>query len=178
MREKHDMRDPAAVRVTFDNRQRTVAFPAESRALVTAVVDACVRSCGFARPASVHVTLVGNRAIRALNRLHRGKDAVTDVLSFPSLHWHDGKPVLSVGDIDPETGRCFLGDLVVCMPRMRRQAVEYGHVETRELAFLAAHGTLHLLGFDHELQEEEADMFARQEAVLASLGLPRMRTET
>lgn len=171
------MREKPDVLVTFENRQRTVAFPRESRALVAAAIDACVKACRFPRPASVHVTLVGNRAIRALNRSHRGKDAVTDVLSFPSLSWCSGKPVLTAGDIDPETGRCFLGDLVVCMPRMRLQAVDYGHGEARELAFLAAHGALHLLGLDHERPEEEADMFARQEAVLAGLGLSRERTE-
>ena len=171
------MRATSEVLVTFENRQRTVAFPRESRALVAAAIDACVKQCRFPRPAAVHVVLVGNRAIRALNRTHRGKDAVTDVLSFPALAYRDGKPAISAGDVDPETGRCFLGDLVVCMPRMRMQADEYGHGQRRELAFLAAHGALHLLGLDHERPDEEADMFARQEAVLAGLGLPRARTE-
>ncbi len=171
------MRERDDVLVSFENRQRTVAFPPHSRMLVCAAVDACVKACRFTRPASVHVMLVGDRAIRSLNRAHRGMDAVTDVLSFPALPYRNGRPVISAGDIDPDTGRCFLGDLVICMPRMRRQAADYGHGEARELAFLAAHGTLHLLGLDHERPDEEADMFARQEAVLESLGLPRARTD-
>ena len=159
--------------VVLVNRQRGVSVPEAWKDLLKAAVSGCVETVGFPYPAEVHVTLVGSRTIRRMNRDFRGKDAVTDVLSFPEIPFRAGKPVLDAGDIDPETGCCFLGDLVICLPRMQEQAAEYGHGENRELAFLAAHGTLHLLGHDHEDKAGERVMFELQETVLAGMGLPR-----
>lgn len=137
------------------------------------VARACLEKTGFPHDAQVHVSLVGNRAIRELNGLHRGKPAITDVLSFPALQFEEEVPLLAPGDLDPDSGYVFLGDLVICMPRMLEQAQTYGHGETRELAFLMAHGMLHLLGLDHGSSAEEKRMFALQESVLSGLGLTR-----
>ena len=156
--ESHETADPLA-EVVILNRQRAVRIPDAWRNLVHDAVAQCLRDSAFPYPASVHVTFAGNRSIAELNRKFRNRKGVTDVLSFPALQYRMGKPVFSVGDIDPETGICFLGDVVICLARMREQAAAYGHGEARELAFLAAHGVLHLLGHDHEIEEEERQMF-------------------
>lgn len=162
------------VQVVIRNRQRAVLIPDAWQMLVHDTVAQCLLDSAFPYPASVHVTFVGNRSIAELNRKFRNRKGITDVLSFPTLKYRMGKPVFSVGDIDPETGICFLGDVVICLARMREQATCYGHGEARELAFLAAHGVLHLLGHDHEIAEEERQMFLMQENVLSFLGLTRL----
>ena len=95
-------------------------------------------------PAEVHVVLTGDARIRELNRDWRGLDAPTDVLSFP-----DGDPL-------PDGGR-FLGEIAISVDTARRQAAEQGHDERRELVELALHGTLHLLGYDHDSDEGDMD---------------------
>jgi probable rRNA maturation factor len=116
----------------------------------------------------VTVLFVDDSEIRALNRQHRGIDKPTDVLSFPQL---EGEEIAAP---PPEAGEALLlGDVVISLQRAVAQAEEYRHSFEREVGFLAAHGTLHLLGFDHETPEAEAAMHQRTEAVLGSLGLRR-----
>lgn len=121
----------------------------------------------------VDVTLTDLEGIRAVNAAYRQIDAPTDVLSFPLLESErEGCPIADPACMDPEDG-LMLGDLLVCLPRMREQAQEYGHSERREFAFLVVHGMLHLLGFDHMQPQEERRMFDRQRAVLDALEIRR-----
>lgn len=126
-------------------------------------------------PVEISVTVTGNDDIQELNRDYREIDRVTDVLSFPMWDY-DGRgaaEVLSFAEADPDTHEVCLGDIVICLPRAKEQAEEYGHSLKRELAFLTAHSMLHLLGYDHMVPEEETVMFAKQEAVLSLLGINR-----
>jgi len=95
------------------------------------------------------------------------------VLSFPLLDSSGGVPEIQPGDIDPFTGRVALGDIFISVEKAREQAAVFGHSFEREIAFLAVHGMLHLLGYDHEKPGEEEDMIRRQEKVLKELGLTR-----
>ena len=131
---------------------------------------------GFEDAAEVSVTFVDNEAIRELNRDYRGKDAPTDVLSFPLYEddedFDDG--FVMPEDAEEEDAPTALGDIVISVERAKAQAVEYGHSFERELAFLAVHSTLHLLGYDHERSEEEdREQRRRQEEILASIGQVR-----
>ena len=113
--------------------------------------------------------------IRALNAAERGIDAVTDVLSFPNLEGIRGVPLRKGDfpfDIDEE-GALFLGSVVICRQRAAEQAQEYGHSLRREVYYLAVHGLCHLLGYDHETEEDKAEMRAREEAVLAEMNIAR-----
>ncbi len=110
----------------------------------------------------VSVLLVDNAAIRDLNRTYRGVDRATDVLSFAQ---REGEDALAS---DP-----LLGDVVISIERAQEQALEYGHSPAREVGFLAVHGTLHLLGFDHVEVDDERVMMEKTEAILASAGLSR-----
>ena len=126
----------------------------------------------------VNVLLTGEEEIREINREQRGIDSVTDVLSFP-LHEYEtpaGFDELddeSFDDFDPESGELLLGDIVLCLPRIREQAAAFGHSTRREYAFLIAHSLLHLVGFDHMSPEDEERMTDMQNAILDSLGITR-----
>lgn len=113
--------------------------------------------------------------IRRLNREMRSVDAVTDVLSFPSLDGIKGKYLKEEDyptEIDEE-GNLFLGSIAICTQRAREQAEEDGHSYERELYYLATHGLFHLLGYDHMTEEDRAEMRLREERVLEKLGLAR-----
>ena len=102
------------------------------------------------------IIFVDEKKIQELNREYRNIDRVTDVISFA---YNDS------GTFD-QNGLNVLGEIFVCIPRMKEQAKEYGHSETREICFLCVHGLLHLLGYDHQTEDEEKVMFGRQEDVL------------
>lgn len=95
------------------------------------------------------------------------------MLSFPLVEYVDLTPSLSPGDIDPETNRVSLGDILISVEKASEQAQSYGHSFDREIVFLAVHGMLHLLGYDHENEQDEKVMFDKQEEVLGELGLKR-----
>lgn len=100
--------------------------------------------------------------IRTLNREFRHVDAVTDVLTFPA--W-EGETSLSADG--------YLGDVMICYERAKEQAEQYGHSLLRELSFLAVHGCLHLLGYDHMTEADERVMREKQTAILEGIGVSR-----
>ncbi len=108
------------------------------------------------------VVLVSNKQIQKLNHQWMGKDAPTDVLSFP----------LSI-EPPPAELPWEVGELVISLEKTEEQALEYAHSSERELAFLLVHGMLHILGFDHMSPEEEKEMFGRQKRILADAGFNR-----
>lgn len=111
----------------------------------------------------VSVTFTDNEGIRELNKEYRNIDRATDVLSFPQINYDDGEDI-SDGEM--------LGDIVLSLERAREQAEEFGHSFERECAFLCAHSTLHLLGYDHEISDEDdADMRRRQSEIMKKMGL-------
>lgn len=142
------------------------------------VIRAVLLAEHFPAEAEVSFTLCGDETIREMNRDYRGMDKVTDVLSFPNLIF-DAPSDFSVieedpyGCIDPETGRVFLGDIVLNAARVREQAAAYGHSELREFSFLIAHSALHLCGYDHIEAEDAVLMEARQREILDGMGITR-----
>ncbi len=123
----------------------------------------------------VDVTIVDNETIRQINAENRGKDMVTDVLSFPMLEFYNGEaPEDLEFDRNPEDGTLFLGDMILNYNRACEQAEEFGHSVERECGFLTVHSMLHLVGYDHERSEEERKLQrAHEESVMQSLGLTR-----
>ena len=100
--------------------------------------------------------------IQTLNRDFRHVDRVTDVLTFPA--WEGEISLAADG---------YLGDIMICLERAEEQANEYGHSLERELSFLAVHGVLHLLGYDHMTEADETVMRSKQTAILNELGVRR-----
>ncbi|MBO7304089.1 MAG: rRNA maturation RNase YbeY [Clostridia bacterium] len=118
---------------------------------------------GFVYDAEVSVTLCDNEYIRTLNREYRGKDAPTDVLSFPL--YEDGNFEMSEC-----IGGAMLGDIVISLERASEQAKEIGNSFLREVAFLTVHSTLHLLGYDHERSaEEDEEQCRRQREIVENI---------
>ncbi len=156
--------------VYFSNQQDKYKITPKIRALIKKAVSEALLEEGFESPAEVSVSFVDNEEIHKLNLEYRGKDKPTDVLSFPM--W-DGDEE-GIGDIDPNGEAVLLGDIILSVEKAYAQAEEYGHSIERELAFLSVHSTLHLLGYDHEVSEEdEIYMNKKQEEVLTKIGLPR-----
>ncbi len=114
-------------------------------------------------PAYFSVIFVDEEKIHKLNLEYRGIDRVTDVITF-ALEDEKDMPTLPYR---------LLGDIYICIPRAKEQAIEYGHSFERELCFLAVHGFLHLLGYDHMEKEEEQEMFRRQEEILNEANIKR-----
>lgn len=126
----------------------------------------------------VTVILTDEEGIRHLNREYRGIDKVTDVLSFPMLDYEMPSDFScvdeeSVMQFNPDSGELILGDIVLCVARARKQALEYGHTLFREIAFLTVHSILHLCGYDHIKEEERLQMEEQQKQILNHLGITR-----
>jgi len=116
------------------------------------------------RGSTISLTLINDAGIRALNRQHRGKDAPTDVLSFPLF-----EPGEAPGAASPER---MLGDIVISVETARRQAAGYDAPLQRELERLLIHGMLHLLGHDHMEPQERARMEAEERRLASTIGMP------
>ena len=135
--------------------------------LVGKVIEFAIKAENLNENVEVSITFVTDEAIQELNRDYRDKDEATDVLSFAmnegeemDIHLAEGLPDL-------------LGDIIISLPRAEIQAKEYGHDLKRELCFLAVHGFLHLLGYDHGTEEEEKEMFLKQEDILNQYGIKK-----
>ena len=144
-------------------------------ALLDQVITAALEEEGVEVPCEVDVLFTDDAGIHQINLDQRGVDRPTDVLSFPMFELVPGvPPTEETAEKDPETELMPLGDMVLSLERAKAQAEEYGHSVERELAYLAVHSTLHLLGYDHmDEGEEKARMRAREEAILGKLGITR-----
>ena len=123
------------------------------------------------------LSIVSQQEIQEPNKQYRDVDAVTDVLSFPTVN-NPERLALSASNFDPdsinpETGKLNIGDVIICFDRAKEQAKEYGHSLKRELCFLSLHGMLHLLGYDHITPADEEQMTALQEEILAKMRVKR-----
>jgi probable rRNA maturation factor len=127
-----------------------------------AAVAATLRDQNVTSDAALTLVITDDETIRRLNRQFRQIDAPTDVLAFPAF---DESPFVA-----PPDQPTYLGDVIVSQPRAAAQAATAGHSLSAELALLAVHGTLHLLGHDHTTPQEKALMWRAQETILTALG--------
>lgn len=117
----------------------------------------------------ISLSFVSLDEIQQLNREYRAIDRPTDVLSFPMFESYEemeNMQRLTGGEIP-------LGDVVICMDKIKQQAEEFGHSQERETVYLFTHSILHLLGYDHETEEDRAEMRAKEEEIMEGLGIPR-----
>jgi len=128
-------------------------------------IEAVLAHEEFEKKAEISVSLVSEQEIRDLNRNYRSVDRETDVLSFPI--WEEGE----------EDSVAYLGDIVICPSVIFRQAQTFQTTYCQEMCLMVIHSTLHLLGWDHEDEEEKEKMFALQEEILASQNLGTVKTE-
>ena len=121
----------------------------------------------------VTLSFVDDEKIREYNKQYRQVDKVTDVLSFPMLNINYTQSVKEFAEEILPNGELYLGDVVICKRIAKLQARQYGHSLKREVAFLALHGLLHVLGYDHIEKEDEVVMMAKSDEILNSLGICR-----
>ncbi len=156
--------------VIINQETEAAGLPEETLRSIVALAERVLRAYGR-DGAEVGVTLTGEETIHQLNRDYRGVDAPTDVLSFALEEGED--ELTGYEEAPPE----LLGDIIICLPYARRQAMEYGHSFHRELLYLTVHGLLHLLGHDHQNEDDRQRMRAEEEKFLAEEGWSRTNEE-
>lgn len=156
-----------SLKIYFENEQEKHSIHYNLKMLIRHTILETLDYEGMENDAEVSVTFVDDEGIRALNKKFRNMDKPTDVLSFPLLDYEGESEEPFFDEL------CHnLGDIVISLERAMAQANEFGHSFEREVAFLTAHSMLHLLGYDHELSDEDdADMRKRQNDIMERLGL-------
>ncbi|PLR68176.1 MULTISPECIES: rRNA maturation RNase YbeY [Bacillaceae] len=155
-------------RIIIDMTDETGILAEDQLQIVNRLLQQAAEIEGISEDAELSVTFVDNQKIQEINRDYRNKDQATDVISFAMEEQGEGEVSIKGMDM-PQV----LGDIIISVPRAEEQALEYGHSFTRELGFLAVHGFLHLLGYDHMTPEDEAKMFTKQKEILDAYGLKR-----
>ncbi|MBQ7873191.1 MAG: rRNA maturation RNase YbeY [Clostridia bacterium] len=156
-----------SLKIYFENNQEKHSIHYKLKMLIRHTILETLDYEGMENDAEVSVTFVDDEGIRELNKRFRNMDKPTDVLSFPLLDYEGESEEPFFDEL------CHnLGDIVISLERAMAQANEFGHSFEREVAFLTAHSMLHLLGYDHELSDEDdADMRKRQNDIMERLGL-------
>lgn len=155
------------LKIYFENDQKKHSIKYKMQMLIRRTILETLDYEGMENDVEVSVTFVDDEGIRELNKKFRNMDKPTDVLSFPLLDYEGESEEPFFDEL------CHnLGDIVISLERAMAQANEFGHSFEREVAFLTAHSMLHLLGYDHEISEEDdADMRRRQNDIMDRLGL-------
>ena len=151
--------------ISLENDQDIIVIPERLEQLLSDGLNAVAKLHGLGEQEEVDITIVTDDEIHALNRDYRNVDRATDVLSF-ALDEDGGEPELVGG---PEVH--LLGDIIISAETAARQAEEFGHGLEREIVYLAVHGWLHLLGYDHMQEEDKAIMRAKEEEALREIKL-------
>ena len=151
--------------ISLENDQDIIVIPEKLEQLLSDGLNAVAKLHGLGEQEEVDITIVIDDEIHTLNRDYRNVDRATDVLSF-ALDEDGGEPELVGG---PEVH--LLGDIIISAETAARQAEEFGHGLEREIVYLAVHGLLHLLGYDHMQEEDKAIMRAKEEEALREIKL-------
>ena len=138
--------------------------------LINKVVDECFKTEGLDKlKLYISITLTVPEVIRKANKKYRNIDKATDVLSFPMFEKEELEELIKnnygVEDV--------LGDLIISIPKVKKQAIEYGHSFERELAYMVVHGFYHLMGYDHMEENDKKEMRQKEDGVLNKLGITR-----
>ncbi|MEG0831167.1 MAG: rRNA maturation RNase YbeY [Acidaminococcaceae bacterium] len=152
--------------ILLENDQEQIPISEDLEQLLTAGLNAVAKLHALRATTEVDITLVSDEEIHHLNLEYRQVDRATDVLSF-ALDEDDGQEPALVGEIEEH----LLGDIIISAETAKRQAEEFGHGLNREIVYLAVHGLLHLLGYDHMQEEDKVVMRAKEEEALREIKL-------
>ncbi|NLW52873.1 MAG: rRNA maturation RNase YbeY [Tissierellia bacterium] len=141
--------------------QRNDSFPLEEKYFnqIEKAISMSLKMAGYGDDYEFSFSIVDEDEIRELNRDYRENDSITDVLSFPLYERED----------IPAQG--MLGDIVICAKRAKEQSEEFGHSYEREIVYLTVHSVLHLLGYDHEEDDEKSEMRQIEKSIMKELGV-------
>lgn len=152
--------------ITLENDQDKIVIDDALKSRLVAGLNAAARLHGLTEQTEVDITIVDDEEIHRLNREYRDVDRPTDVLSFALDEGGEDEPEL----LDAPEER-LLGDIIISAETAQRQGEEFGHGLTREVVYLAVHGLLHLLGYDHMTEEDKVIMRAKEEEALREIEL-------
>lgn len=152
------------MKVVVNDIQESLHISAQICSLLEGIGDFLLRMEGVAEVYEVSITLVDDDYIHELNYNYLGRDYATDVLAFNLNGDHEDREEIALEEE-------ILGDVIISVERAQEQSELYGHSFEREVAFLAVHGILHLLGYDHETKDKEEEMKEKQELVLREFNL-------
>lgn len=138
--------------------------------LINKVVNECFKTEGLDKlKLYISITLTVPEVIKEANKKYRNIDKATDVLSFPMFEREELETLIK-NNYDVED---VLGDLIISIPKVKEQAIEYGHSFERELAYMVVHGFYHLMGYDHMEEDDKKEMRQKEDEVLNKLGITR-----
>ncbi len=158
--------------LALDLIDQTESLSKKELHLIERMLHHAAQAEGIEAGSELSLIFMNNEEIQQINHEYRGKNVPTDVISFAMEELGEGEM-----EIEVEGAPRILGDIVISVERAKEQAVDYGHSDERELGFLAIHGFLHLLGYDHMTSEDEKEMTKKQETILQSFGLRREQDE-
>ena len=153
------------IEINYDEIEK---LPKEE-SLIKTVIETVLKEEKIIQNLEIYVTLTNNEQIHKTNKETRNVDRPTDVLSFPMF---EREEIHFLKEVEKEEID-ILGDIIVSIEKVKEQAIEYGHSFERELAYLVTHGMLHLLGYDHMVEEEKEQMRKREEEILEILNITR-----
>ena len=148
----------------IDDRQNKLKISEELIEKIKDIILECLDYEGYDDDYDVSLSFVDNKEIHELNKMYRGIDRATDVLSFP---------MLSDDEFEIELEEKSLGDIVISLERAFEQSIDYNHSFEREVCFLVCHSTFHLLGYDHDTEENTKQMREKEEYILNKLNITR-----
>lgn len=154
--------------IIINNIQDKFDVKEELESVLILVVKAALSMEKILKDVEVSIVLTDDAYIQELNKTYRKRNTPTDVLSFAMRDSVSGEEL----NFDFQ-GEEPLGDIVISLERAMDQAEEYGHTFKREVGYLAVHGMLHLLGYDHQTKEEKRVMRQKEEEILKTIDLPR-----
>ncbi|WP_028992490.1 rRNA maturation RNase YbeY [Thermoanaerobacter thermocopriae] len=157
--------------ILIDNRQSKVDA-ANLEELIEKVIKTVLEVEEVIDNVEVSVSFVDNEEMRKLNKYYRGIDKPTDVLSFPLAEFEETYDKIEKIDQESEEVQP-IGDIVISLEKALEQSMEYGHSFEREVAYLTAHSMLHLLGYDHQTEEERKIMRQKEKEIMARLNIRR-----
>lgn len=162
-----------------ENRQDKIEVTDEFINKITEVCNFALKEEAMDIPYQISLLFVDNSEMKEINNETRNIDRETDVLSFPMLDFEEGKVYKDIY-VDFEFDETFkdgeeliLGDMVLSLEKALEQSEEYGHSYEREVSYLVVHSILHLLGYDHMVDEDKVKMRAREEEILNKLDIRR-----
>ena len=153
------------IEIDYDSIKK---IPKEEK-IIKKVIETVLKEEKIIQDLEVYVTLTNNEQIHKVNLEQRKVDKATDVLSFPMFERDEIYLLKEDSKKEPD----ILGDIIISIEKVKEQAEEYGHSFERELAYLVTHGMLHLLGYDHMIEEEKKQMRKREEEILEILKITR-----
>ena len=154
-----------------------IDFSFDYKKICEDTVKAALDTLSFPYECEISVTITDDSGIQEMNKEFRGIDSPTDVLSFPLIQFDLAIPYdclcVNSDDVNPDTDEIMLGDIVLNIDRIKKQAEEYGHSVEREYSFLICHSMLHLLGYDHIEEDDRLIMEDKQREIMERLGIKR-----